>query len=439
MTRNKHEVLSLFGAGLLALTSMSCGDDALGDGMKPDPITEALAEQCGIDLNCESGLAEGNAAISGVASVDAFFQSVLNFQGRADMVASGIDAEIQAIGAAFGIEGDVGKVAAGLDAQIKANLEGGLKVVAEPARCEVDAQASVRASASCEGKVDPGKVEVDCSGSCEVEASADVKCSADAELKCTVTAPNVECKGSCSGSCTVMAMVAAACSGTCHGSCDGDCSLMNAEGQCEGQCSGKCMGSCEVAASADVMCMGTCNGECTVTKPMGGCEGGVRAECSAKANASVKCDGRCTGEVTPPMASVECQASAKAEASLNVECTPPRVEIVYAFKAGVSATAQAQFKAGITVLKARLPALLAAAGKAEVIGAAGIDLGEAGGKAVKGAATAAVKGESTLRVKLGVICAVKELDKVAATLHSSSAKLDASLAAAADITGAIGM
>ena len=433
MTRNKHEVLSLFGAGLLALTSMSCGSETGEDGVPSiPPLVKELGEQCGIDVGCERGLVEGNASISGVASVDAFFQSVLNFEARADMVSSGIDAEVRAIGAAFGIEGDV---AAGLDAQVKANLDGELKVVAEPARCEVDAQASVQASASCEGEVSPGMVEVDCSGSCEVEATAEVKCDAMADLKCTVTAPSVECKGGCSGSCTVTGSVAASCEGTCRGGCMGDCSLMNAEGECEGHCEGTCMGECEFAVTADATCMGTCNGECTVTNPMGGCEGGVRAECQAKADASVKCEGRCTGEVTPPMASVECQATAKAEASLNVECTPPRVEIVYAFKAGVSAEAQAKFEAGVSVLKARLPALLASIRKAESIGGAGVDLGVAGGTAVKAAARAALEGDATIRVQLGVACAVAELNEVAKTVESSGSRLNASIDAAAELTG----
>ena len=132
------------GLMLIAAAFAGCGGGDDGPGLPDIPIpagAEALAEQCGIDIKCEAGgIAEGNASISGVGSIDAFFQSVLNFKGRADVVASGIDAEVSAIGASFGIEGDV---AAGLQAQISANLEGGLKVVAEPAKCEVDVQASV--------------------------------------------------------------------------------------------------------------------------------------------------------------------------------------------------------------------------------------------------------------------------------------------------------
>ena len=437
MTRNKHEVLGLFGAGLLALTSVGCGGEpGADDAPSIPPLIKELGEQCGIDVDCERGLAEGNASISGVASVDAFFQAVLNFEARADSVSSGIDAEIRAIGGAFGIEGNV---AAGLDAQIKANLDGELRIVAEPARCEVDAQASVRANASCDVEATPGMVAVDCSGSCEVEATADVKCDANADLQCTVTAPNVQCMGGCSGSCTVTGSAAASCEGTCRGGCEGECSLMNAEGECEGRCDGMCMGECEFAVTAEATCMGTCNGECTVTKPSGGCMGGVRAECKAKANATVECEGRCTGEVTPPMVKAECEATAKAEASLNVECTPPRVDIVYAFKAGVSAEAQAKFEAGVSVLRARLPALLASIRKAESIGGAGADLAAAGGAAVKAAAMTAASGDASVRVKLGVVCAIGELNNAGKTIEASGARLNASIDAAAELTGAIGM
>src|SRR5689334_9527213 len=57
---------------------------------------DGLAKQC--KLECPSrGIAEGNASISGVASVDAFFQSVLDYQLKADNVSSAIEAQLSAI------------------------------------------------------------------------------------------------------------------------------------------------------------------------------------------------------------------------------------------------------------------------------------------------------------------------------------------------------
>jgi len=426
------------GLMLIAAAFAGCGGGDDGPGLPGDltpptnPLTEKLAMECGIDINCDAGgIAEGNASISGVASIDAFFQSVLNFQARADMVASGIDAEVAAIGAAFGIEGDVG---AGLQAQISANLEGGLKVQAEPAKCEVDAQASVQASARCEGMVNPGSAMVECQGGCEVEAKADLDCGADADVSCTFTGPSVACEGGCEGTCTLDA--AAECSGTCKGMCDGTCSLMNADGQCEGSCSGMCMGSCEANVSA--MCKGTCNGSCTATNPSGGCEGAVHASCEAHAGAKIMCDGRCTGSVTPPSAKVECQASAKAEASLNVECSPPRVAITYQFKAGVDASAQAKFEAGIRSLEAHLPALLASLQQGEFVIDAGAELGEAGVKAATDA-VGKIKVDTDFRVLFGLKCALGELGTVKSTLAAAGGRLSASADAASGVVSAFDM
>src|SRR4051794_368626 len=51
---------------------------------------EDAAAACG--LTCpKTGIVDGNASISGVVSVDAFFQSVLNFQAKADNVSAGIN------------------------------------------------------------------------------------------------------------------------------------------------------------------------------------------------------------------------------------------------------------------------------------------------------------------------------------------------------------
>jgi hypothetical protein len=428
MTRNQLKVVGSLGVGALALVLGSCGEDALPGG---NPILEKLAMECGIDINCEAGgVLEGNASISGIASVDAFFQSVINFQSRADMVASGIDAELAAIGGAFGVEGDV---AAGLKAKFDANLEGGITLEAEPARCAVDANVAVEASARCEGEVMPPKAMVACEGSCEVEASATVKCDAMADLKCTATAPSIMCMGECKGSCELSGSAAADCSGTCNGTCMGTCSAMNAMGQCAGSCDGMCMGSCSVQLEAEAKCEGMCTGECTVTNPSAGCEGGIRAECEAKGDAMVMCEGRCDGSVEPPSAKVECQASAKAEASMQVECSPPRVALHYEFKASASATAKAEMEAGIRSLEARLPALLASMRKAEFVVDAGADLGASASAAIK-EATGAFKADGNLRLQFGALCAVREAGTVAKVITDSGAQLTASAKAATSVT-----
>ena len=446
MMRNKHRFL----CSVLAVSGLvvgSCGGDDVGD--LPDlndgvlaPL-KPIAEQCGIDVECEAGgVVEGNASISGVASIDAFFQSVVTFRAKVDNVSADINAQLAAIRGDFGIAANA-DIGAQLKAQISANVDGSLKVVAEPAKCKADARASVAAKARCEGEVMPGKVEVECKGGCEVEANAMVMCSGSAELRCTVTAPSVACMGECKGSCETMLTAKAACSGTCKGSCDGACSAYSDSGKtmCAGQCDGMCMGSCEAELAAEAKCEGTCKGECTVTKPMGGCEGGIRAECKAEANAMVMCEGRCDGEVTPPMVKAECEASVKAEAKLSVECTPPRLSIDYKLKAGVDAMAQAKFVAGVENLKVRLPALLASLEKAELIVDAGEGLTAGASAAFKGTADAIKQAAADvdLKVAFGLNCAVKEVGMIPGVLKTSGDKLGASVKGAAGVTGAVGL
>jgi len=435
----------------LALGASSCSEAAEAMGPEVRTTRQAqlgdlpgvgdLAEQCGLDINCEAGgIAEGNASISGVASVDAFFGAVINFQNTALSVAGGIDAELEAIRADFGIEAGT-ELSAGIMAQASAHLEGGLTIEVEEPRCEVDASATLDAQAKCEAMVDPGSVMVACEGGCEVEASAEVSCDAEADLNCTLKAPSVACSGECKGSCTLEGSAAADCSGTCKGGCNGNCSLMNASGECEGKCEGTCTGSCEMELEVAASCEGSCSGECTVQNPEGGCEGGIRAECKAKAGGMVMCDGRCDGEVTPPSASAECDASVKAEASLNVECKPPSIRIDYELAVGgnVDVEAQAKFVAALENLKVRLPKLKAALAKADLVAKAGAGLAASADGAVKGAINTSLEGDVSLQAKFGLGCALMELGAVEGAISTASGRLSASVDASVELTSGLGL
>jgi hypothetical protein len=405
---------------------------------------DELAKSCGLDVNCTGpGIAEGNASISGVGKVDAFFQSVLDFQTKSTSISSAIDAELQAIRGDFGIEADV-NLADELGAMIDAQLEGGLEIDAEPARCAVDAQASLQAQAKCDVEVEPGKATVECKGSCAVEAGAEVECDAEADLRCTMAAPSIDCKGECKGSCEVALQAAARCDGTCKGSCSGKCSayVKNADGEleCEGACEGSCEGSCKTELAAEAACMGTCEGECTVQNPEAGCEGGIRAECKAKADASISCNGRCEGEFEPPAASAECEVSARAQAKLNVECTPPRVAIRYALKVNAvrnALGARPSFIVAVEKLKVRLPALLAAIKRAESVHAAGTELSVDGRAAMRAAVMTALSGDASIQVKVGLTCAATQLDTVGDVLESSVGKIKDSIDASVKLTAAL--
>lgn len=447
-TRLAQRLMALGAIGALSMSAAACSP-ALAEsdvGVSQQPLTDFkdIAAQCGLACPGDEddkgvtikGIADGNAAISGVASVDTFFGQVINFQNAAGGVSAGIKANLEAIRGDFGIAADADLVAA-LDAKMKANLEAGFELKTEPAKCEADVKASLAVKARCEGEVNPGSVKVECKGGCEVDASVEAKCDADANLDCTVVAPSVKCEGSCQGSCTAELKAKAECKGVCRGSCDGTCDayVKNAQGnaECSGKCSGMCQGSCEAEFAASAKCEGTCNGECTVTNPSAGCKGAVRAKCTGKASASVMCDGHCDGDFTPPSAKVECEAAAKADAKINVQCTPPRVSVVYKLKAGVDAVAQAKFEAALkTLVSVRLPALKASLAKADSVGKAGADLVSSASGALDGAFKAAAKG--SVRVQFGLGCAVAELPKVKTVVDKSTNDLKAQIDAAAKVT-----
>jgi modification target Cys-rich repeat protein len=345
------------------------------------------------------------------------------------------------------IRGDFGIDAAAdlqteLKARIDANVEGGVTVRSEPARCAVDAKVALEAQAKCDATVDPGKVSMMCDGHCDVESNVDVDCGADAELHCTYSPPTGVCSGSCTGSCEVQVSAAAQCSGMCTGSCTGACSAYSDEAgtQCAGRCEGMCVGSCKIEMMTEASCSGSCTGECTVTAPTTKCESAIRAHCDAKATGMVACKGRCEGHCVPPKAKAECEASARAETKLNVECTPPRIVLDYTLKANADAEAQARFVAAIENLRVSLPSLFASFEQASSVSAAGVDLVSDAKVAVKGGVNAAgkavVKGD--LRTVFGLACAARELDNVGTAVKDSSDHLDKSIHDCTGVKSAIG-
>src|ERR1043165_3700388 len=64
-----------------AMGAQSCGNNALAD------LGGDLAKQCGLVCPGDGEhVADGNVSISGVASVDSFFSSVVRFQTTADAI-----------------------------------------------------------------------------------------------------------------------------------------------------------------------------------------------------------------------------------------------------------------------------------------------------------------------------------------------------------------
>jgi modification target Cys-rich repeat protein len=438
--RNKS-VLPFFSVALLSGLAISApGCDQLGD----------LAEQCGLVCSSE-GIAEGNASISGIVSVDAFFSSVITVRDAALQVSGTLRGELEGMAASLGVEGYAdmsledltAAITAELDITFATYLQGGLKINFEPAKCQASVEVAVSAAAECDVEVDPGSIEASCSGSCEVSAEVAADCSAMGTLECTGQAPNFECSGSCSGDCQLMA--AAACSGTCNGTCDGECSACTGGAcemnggvitNCSGSCSADCEGTCKLEAGGE--CGGRCEGSCTYDPGMGVmCEANATAKCDVSGMAEASCEGSCEGKVEPPEVSAECKASVEAKAQASVECTPPSLSVEYQFAGGLDADAQARFKIWLEGFKVRFAGMLAASAKLEIVGEAAVGLVAAAGGAVEGAINGIdVKGD--LKAGVGVTCALLELEAVGTALADATAEIQGSVSATVSITGAVG-
>jgi len=411
---------------------------------------EDVQEACG--LTCpEQGIADGNASITGVASIDGFFSSVVNYSTKANMVADNINVELAAIADSVGLEGGAGAdFSGGFQAAVQAkfNLAGDISIDFQPPRCEVSAKASIEATAKCDVEVDPGSVEASCEGKCEVDpgkVDLEASCEGDAtaEVTCTGTAPNLECSGSCTGSCELSA--SASCSGTCNGSCTGTCSVENADGSCAGQCDGQCQGTCELEAGGS--CEGKCTGSCEYTPPSAECEAGAKVEVECKVEGSaeppkVNCSGSCSGEVTPPSASAECEASAKAEAEVNAECYPPSVGVSYQLVASGNAAAdleaKLQFEAWLTGFKGHMSAIAAAMAQADIVITAGEGIVDAAGNVIMNAAGEIDLENDPIGAYRVATCLSGELGDVQPTISKATANLNASVQASGSLMASLG-
>lgn len=411
---------------------------------------EEIQEACG--LNCpDDGIADGNASITGVASIDGFFSSVVNYDTKATMISDKINVELAAIADSVDLEGGAGAdFGADFQAAVRAkfNLEGDIAIDFQPPRCEVSAKATVEATAKCDVDVQPGSVEAKCEGKCEVEpGEIDLEAScegeATAELTCTGTAPNLECEGSCTGSCELTA--SASCSGTCNGECSAGCSLENADGTCAGTCEGTCKGTCELEAGGS--CEGKCTGSCEYTPATAECEAGAKAEIECKVEGDVEppkvnCSGSCSGEVTPPSASAECEASAKAEAEVNAECYPPSVAVTYQLAvtgdAEADLEARLEFEAWLNGFKTRISAIAAAMSQSDIVIEAGGSIISAAGNVIWNAANEINLDEDPIGAYRVATCLQGELSQVRPVIEKATAKLNASVQASTSLMGSLG-
>jgi len=422
--KNYKRALPFLGAAMLAGAGLGAMNGC-------DTVTDA----CGLDCDAEAYV-NGQASISGVAEIDAFFSAALELETAMNTTAADIRAELDAMAVSVGLE--PGAAGADIAGAVNARFDaaGSVTIDFKPPRCEASVEVSAQAAAECDVMVDPGEVSVACEGSCEVEAGVAVDCGAEANLRCTGTAPNLQCDGMCSGTCAADVSGGATCEGTCKGTCSGECSLTNTSGECEGKCMGTCTGTCEVELKAEAMCNGECQGQCTYTPPEGMCEASASAKCEAMAEGSVECEGKCEGNFEPPSVSAECEASVEAKAKAKAECKPPELAIVIEFDANFDASARAEFKAWLEGFKGHYSALLALRARADLIVDAALGLSAAAEGAVSATFdTLAVEGD--FKAKFGGACALKNLPDAISGIGSATTNVQGELSAAVEVTGAI--
>jgi hypothetical protein len=405
------------------------------------------AEAC--NLGCpDAGIADGNASISGIASIDAFFGAVVAVGDASASVATSMRAEMEALAISLEIEGAAGldtdalaaAIQGEIEAQIEAHVEGSLIVDFQPPKCEASVEVAATAAASCDASVDPGELPR-CEGSCQIDASAQADCQASGTLHCEGKAPGLSCDGTCTGTCELEAGAHVDCGGTCRGECDGTCELFDGEGDCAGSCEGTCNGTCELELTAGGSCEGSCTGSCEYEAPEAGCEGGATAKCEASAEANIECRGGCEGEVKPPEVSAECEAAVEARADASVECSPPTLDLRFDLRADLDATARAEFLAWLEVFRLRYSAMLAASAQAELVLDAIVDgdtglLAAASGAVLDVAEDISVSGD--LQASFGAGCALLELPAVPEALGNARLDLQASAQAMVTISAALG-
>jgi hypothetical protein len=302
---------------------------------------------------------------------------------------------------------------------------------------EAQAECTAEADVNCTPPtVDPGSIEVVCEGQCTGS------CSGSCDGSCAVEVTGGSCSGSCEGACDLE--VAGTCEGKCHGTCSGTCEVQDANGDCKGACDGDCTGTCELAVAAS--CSGSCTGKCVAPSANVDCSGECRGECAAE------CTGSCTGKAEPPSVEggecdadieADCKASASAQASASLECTPPRLEVDFAFDADVTAEARAEFLARLTVLKVEFIGILKGLANAQVLIEGDAELGI---PSIEEVLTAQIEAAGDLSFDglagispYGAVCAAAALVDAAGAIGDAATELSGTLTASLEIAGAIGL
>lgn len=383
------------------------------------------------------GVLVGNSNISGIASVDTLFASIVALDVAAQETKAEIREHLDAVAISLGlVEGSTGaEIAAALDAKMAADLDEGLSIESAPVTCKASAADALDATAACDDSVEPLVDSALCVGSCDapVDGVGNVDCPAEATLTCMSLGTVPDCEGLCYGACELS--VAGACEGTCQGTCSGTCAVEDGEGACDGPCDGECTGTC-VVESGDA-CTGECAGECVYEPPDSSCEVGSDAACESDgfSGDGIECAGLCEGIVEPPDAIAECEASAKADARLAAACALRGLDATFQFSGALDENARADFLTWLEEFEETYADLLVAQARADVIVDVATDLSVAASGPVKSSWLAADPPDA--ETAAGLACALAELPDAVELLGDAASDLASSIQAVAQLAGPV--
>ena len=383
----------------------------------------------------ERGVADGNAAISGVPSADTLFQAAVAYQSAADHASAALENELSQLRVDFGI-GSTDALGAAIRTQGADALGQSPIVVALQARCWIDGAVYTAVRSDCDPEA-PVSETIPCRGTCRVDLGTD--CSGSADVQCIKNITSAECVGRCSGTCAGGPDADGGCDGVCLGTCAGTCDQF-AKGtaaavECAGRCSGRCTGTC-VRPIVNGTCRGTCDGACRYERPTDGCDEAIEERCQPKSNRPFDCPGACGGTVEDvPTGNAECRAAALAQASYLARCDAPRVSIARAPASAAPSQRAERYLFALSRFEERLPELLASIAHAKLVRLAGQALSGNSSSEVKESLKAARS--TDIATNAGLTCAIAEAPLVGAALEPFQRRLDAALAGADELLDAL--
>lgn len=431
------------GLGLVLLGAFACDAQALPVAVQAAPLQgpqDDIAKLCGFAC-AERALPDGNSVISGVSSVDAFFASVTALARASDAQAAGIEAQLAALGADFGVSGDVGTELVGLTKKVGPRL---LRVRAGQPDCRVDAAALLDAQARCDDSLQRDQAQMHCAGACALPADQTTCPAASdqhaADQRCAARSVG-PCADLCSGVCTA-SITNAVCQGDCLGDCDAECSALDANGRCTGPCSGRCNGECRTPLFDAQTCEGRCDGVCVSTNPSGGCKSAQQVECVVPTTGeTIVCAGRCSGDPSGADGRPECMVSAKVDAILQLACASAGASVdVIGALAPADPALQARYLNALQNLQRSLPHLLVLAAQGErYLGVADAVAQAATGDDLPKSLQAQNSADVHARHAVGLECAAGQLAGVAGVLDPATQRLTAALNSVDKLRRALGL